>query len=174
MKAVSVLVLVMAVITSCFEGVQGQTVDPVLQGRLSRLEGFLAKQFNPSVGLVGESPDDSITEGYWLLSDNLIAMHVLAQHYPAIAAKINETLKRYEILADGLHEALFGALNQFAPYTPTVKTVEKNTFLVRVEVRSNSTGEFQPDWIRYADLLSYGVLSAYNARNYPLADYYFN
>ncbi len=155
-------------------GVSGQTVDPFLQNHISRLGKFLVKRFNASVGLVRESSDDSITEGYWLLSDNLIAMHVLAQDYPAIAAKINQTLQRHGIFTDGLHEALFGAVIQFPPYTPTVKTVQKNPFLVKVEVRSNSTGEFQPDWIRYADLLSYGALSAYNARNYPLADYYFN
>lgn len=47
-----------------------------LQTRLTRLEDFLVAQFNATVGLVKESPDDPFTREYWLLSDNLIAMHI--------------------------------------------------------------------------------------------------
>jgi hypothetical protein len=150
-----------------------QTSDAALASRLSRLEDFLVGQFNSTVGLVRESPDSEIAPAYWLLSDNLIAMHVLQQDHPTIAAQINRTMQKYEIWTDGLHEALFGDVTSLPPYTPIVKVVENNSFLIEVEVRSNRTGEFQPDWTRYADLLCYGALSAYNSGNYLLADYYF-
>jgi len=88
--------------------VYAQTVDPVLQSRLSRLENFLVNQFNGTVGLVRESPDNSISRDYWLLSDNLIATHVLAQDHPDIARKIAETMHKFGIFTDGMHEALFG------------------------------------------------------------------
>lgn len=145
-----------------------------LQTRLIRLEAFLAAQFNAAVGLVRESPDKPFTWDYWLLSDNLIAKHVLAADYPNITARINQTMQRYGIFTDGLHEALLGGVIQFPPYTPIVKVVEKDSFLVQAEVRSNETGKFQPDWVRYADLLCYGALTTYNTGDYRLADYYFN
>ena len=145
-----------------------------LQSRLIRLEDFLAAQFNGTVGLVKESPDKPFTKDYWLLSDNLIALHVLAADYPNITARINQTMQKYGTFTDGLHEALFGGVIQFPPYTPIAKVVENNSFLVQVEVRSNETGKFQPDWVRYADLLCYGALSAYNTGDYTLANYYFN
>jgi hypothetical protein len=145
-----------------------------LQSRLLTLEVFLAAQFNGTVGLVRESPDKPFTSDYWLLSDNLIATHVLAVDYPNITARINQTMQKYRIFTDGLHEALFGAVIQFPLYTPTVKIVENDSSLVQVEVRSIETGKFQPDWVRYADLLCYGALSAYNSGDYTLANYYFN
>ena len=154
--------------------VYAQPVDSALQSRLLKLENFLVQQFNDTVGLVRESPDDSIMRDYWLFSDNLIAMHVLAQDHPDIAAKINQTLRKYGIFKDGLHEALFGATIPLPPYTPIVKVVENDSFVVKVEVRSNGTGKLQPDWTQYADLLIYAALSAHNARDNQLAIYYFN
>jgi hypothetical protein len=145
-----------------------------LQPRLTMLEDFLMAQFNGTVGLVKESPDNPFVHDYWLLSDNLIATHVLATDHPNVTARINQTMQRYGIFTDGLHEALFGGVIQFPPYTPVVKVVENDSFLVEVEVRSNETGKFQPDWVRYADLLCYGALSAYNSGDYALAYYYFN
>jgi hypothetical protein len=174
LKRIALLVLIIVILIQPSPQVHSQTVNPILNARLSKLQDFLANQFNGSVGLVRESSDDSITRDYWLLSDNLIAMHVLAQDHPDKAAQINQTMHRYGIFTDGLHEALFGAVIQFPPYTPTVEVVENDSILVEVEVRSNQTGKLQPDWLRYADLLCYGALSAYNAGDYSLADYYFN
>ena len=145
-----------------------------LQTRLIRLEDFLAAQFNGTVGLVRESPDTPFTKDYWLLSDNLIATHVLEADYPNMTERINQTMQRYGIFTDGLHEALFGGVIQFPPYTPIVKVVENDSYLVQAEVRSNETGKFQPDWVHYADLLCYGALSTDNTGDYALADYYFN
>ena len=152
---------------------------PAPDPRLLRLESFLANQFNGSVGLVRESPDPPLTRNYWLLSDNLIAMHVLPDpvlgiNYPDKAAQINQTMQKCGYFTDGLHEVLFGSVIQFPPYTPVFKVVENSSFLVEVEVRSNSTGKLQPDWTNYADLLIYGALSAHNAGNDPLAIDYFN
>jgi hypothetical protein len=131
-------------------------------------------QFNSTVGLVRESPDGSLRRNFWLLSDNLIATHVLAKNYPGMAAQINQTLEKFGIYSDGLHEALFGAVIKLPPYTPIVKVVENDSALVEVEVRSNATGQLQPDWTRYADLLIYGALSTHNDGNDQLAIYYFN
>lgn len=144
------------------------------QGRLLRLENFLLAQFNATVGLVRESPDSSISIDYWLLSDNLVAMHVLRQNHSDIAAKINLTLQRYGIFTDGLHEALFGSVIQLPPYTPTTAVVENDSFAVEVEQRSNATGKLQNDWVNYADILIYAALSEHNAGNDQLALYYFN
>jgi hypothetical protein len=151
-----------------------QTDKAAVGNRLSRLESFLVDQFNATVGLVRESPNGSIAQDYWLLSDNLIAMHVLSQHHLDIAAKINETLHKYGVLTDGLHEALFGGIIQLPPYTPVTKVVANNSFLVQVEVRGNESGKLQPDWTEYADLLIYGALSAHNAGDDQLAIYYFS
>ncbi len=144
------------------------------QGRLLRLENFLLAQFNATVGLVRESPDSSISIDYWLLSDNLVAMHVLRQNHSDIATKINSTLQRYGIFTDGLHEALFGGVIQLPPYTPTTAVVENDSFVVEVEQRSNATGKLQNDWVNYADILIYAALSEHSAGNDQLALYYFN
>ncbi len=168
------LIIVIVLIQAAPQQVYSQTGNPPLQSHLLRLEKFLANQFNSTVGLVRESPDGSIGRDFWLLSDNLIARHVLAKDYPSIAAQINQTMRKFGIFADGLHEALFGTVIQLPPYTPTIKVVENDSSLVKVEVRSNSTGKLQPDWTRYADLLVYGALSAHNGGNDQLADYYFS
>jgi hypothetical protein len=154
--------------------VYAQTVDPQLQSRLLRLEGFLVNEFNATVGLVRESPDNSISRDYWLLSDNSIAMHVLAKDHPETAATINQTMQKCGIFTDGLHEALFGATIPLPPYTPIVEAVENDSYVVKVEIRSNGTGKLQPDWTEYADLLIYAALSAHNANDDQLAIYYFN
>ena len=138
-----------------------------------RLENFLVNQFNATVGLVRESPDPSVPTDYWLLSDNLIALHVLAQDHPDIAARINQTMQKFGVFTDGLHEALFGATIPLPPYTPIVKVVWNNSYLVKVEVRNNETGNLQPDWVEYADLLLYAALSDHNAGNDQLAIYDF-
>ena len=77
--------------------VYAQAVDPQLQSHLSKLEDFLVNQFNYTVGLVRESPDKTINRSYWLLSDNLVAMHVLAKDHPEIAARINQTMQKFGI-----------------------------------------------------------------------------
>jgi hypothetical protein len=154
--------------------IYAQTVDPQLQSRLLRLEDFLVNQFNATVGLIRESPDNSINRDYWLLSDNLIAMHVLAKDHSDIVARINQTMQRFGIFTDGLHEALFGATIPLPPYTPIVKAVENDSYVVEVEVRTNETGKLQPDWTEYADLLIYAALSAHNTGDNQLAIYYFN
>ncbi|MGO9644931.1 MAG: hypothetical protein ACLPY5_09315 [Candidatus Bathyarchaeia archaeon] len=168
------IVLLMPLLISREPNVYAQTVDPVLQSRLSRLENFLVNQFNATVGLVRESPDNSISRDYWLLSDNLIATHVLAQDHPDIARKIAETMQKFGIFTDGLHEALFGDTIPVPPYTPIIKIVENDSYVVKVEVRSNETGKLQPDWIEYGDLLLYAALSAHWAGNDELAIYNFN
>ncbi len=154
--------------------VYAQAVDPQLQSHLSKLEDFLVNQFNYTVGLVRESPDKTINRSYWLLSDNLVAMHVLAKDHPEIAARINQTMQKFGIFTDGLHEALFGATIPLPPYTPIVKVVQNDSYVVKVEARSNETGKLQPDWTKYADLSTYAALSAHNAGDDQLAIYYFN
>lgn len=42
-----------------------------------------------------------ITRDYWLLSDNLTAMHVLAKDHPDIAARINQTTQKFGVFIDG-------------------------------------------------------------------------
>lgn len=157
----------------------GQPQNSELKERLTKLEKFLAYQFDDPPGLVRESPDTSINRDYWLLSDNLIAMHILQDpilglNYSEMAAQINQTMHGYGIFTDGLHEALFGDVIQLPPYAPIVRVVENSSFLVRVEVRSNETGDFLADWVKYADVLIYGALSEYNAHDYELAIYYLN
>jgi hypothetical protein len=80
-------------------------------------------------------------------------MHVLQDpilgiDYSDKAAQINQTLHKYGIFTDGLHEALFDATIQLPPYTPIVKVVENRSFVVKVEVRSNLTGTLQQDRVR--------------------------
>lgn len=131
-------------------------------------------QFDPTVGLVRESPDETINRTYWLLSDNLIAAHVLKEDHPDIADQINATLHRYGIFTDGLHEALFGGVIQLPLFTPIVKIVKNESYQVEVEKRSTETGKLQNDWAQYADLLLYAALSKYNERRYTEAVYYFS
>lgn len=142
--------------------------------QLSRLENFLVAQFDTTVGLVRESPDETVNRTYWLLSDNLIAAHVLKNNYRGIADRINATLNSYGIFTDGLHEALFGGVIQLPLYTPIVKSVENESYVVKVEKRSGETGKLQNDWTQYADLLLYAALSKYNQRHFAEAIYYFS
>jgi hypothetical protein len=143
------------------------------QPEMSRLEKFLADQFDRNSGLVRESPDNTINRTYWLLSDNLVAAHVLRTNYPDIAVSINASLHEYGVFEDGLHEALFGGVIRIPPYTPIVGTVHQDP-LILVEERSNATGSLQNDWTLYADLLTYGALSSYNAGHFDDAVYYFS
>jgi hypothetical protein len=151
-----------------------QAVAQPSDTQLSRLENFLMAQFDPTVGLVRESPDETVNRTYWLLSDNLIAAHVLKENHPDVADRINATLNKYGIFTDGLHEALFGGVIQLPLYTPIVKIVENESYVVKVEKRSNQTGKLQNDWTQYADLLLYAALSKYNQRHVTEAIYYFS
>jgi hypothetical protein len=165
------IIIIILTLSAGQSPVYAQTVSPQLIDRLLKLENFLVNQFNTTVGLVRESPDPSIATDYWLLSDNLIAAHVLAENHPDIASRINQTMQKFGIFTDGLHEALFGATIPIPPYTPIVKVVWNNSYVVKVEVRNNDTGKLQPDWVDYADLLVYAALSDHNAGNDQLAIY---
>jgi hypothetical protein len=139
-----------------------------------RLEGFLISQFNSTIGLVRESPDDSINRTYWLLSDNLLASHALKPYHPDIAAQINETLMRFGVFKDGLHEALFGGIIEVPPYTPKETILQKiDSWEIKAELRDKN-GKLMNDWIEYADILIYASLSEHNRGNDGMATYYFN
>ena len=171
MSRIQILILIFTIALTLQPHVAvAQTFDT----QLSRLENFLAAQLDPSVGLVRESPDETVNRTYWLLSDNLIAARVLRDNHPEVAGRINATLHRYGIFTDGLHEALFGGVIQLPLYTPIVKIVTNESYLVKVEMRSNETGKLQNDWTQYADLLLYAALSKYNQRHFAEAIYYFS
>jgi hypothetical protein len=146
-----------------------------LVDKLTMLESFLLNQFDPKVGLLRESPDDSINRTYWLLSDNLLASHALKTYHPDIAARINETLSKFGLWKDGLHEALFGGIIQVPPSTPTEIILESNdSWTIKAEMRNNETGKLMNDWIYYADILIYASLSEHNRGNDGMAAYYLN
>jgi len=139
-----------------------------------KLEDFLVNQFDPEIGLVRESPDASVRPVYWLVSDNLLAMHALKPHRPDIADKINATLHKYGRFKDGLHEALFGEVIQIPPYTPQVTLLENNTrWAIQAEER-NSSGKPMDDWIDYADILLYAALSYHNKDRDEIALHHFD
>jgi len=145
-----------------------------LEERLTAVDNFLLRQFDADAGLVRESPDDSINQTYWLLSDNLLAYHALKPFHPDIAMKINASLQRFGILQDGLHEALFGGIIEVPPYTPQEIILAKNdSWSVKAELRSSKSGKLMNDWTEYADLLIYASLSEHNRGNDVMASYYF-
>jgi len=167
------LVLLIAVLhtpgTACQSG---STIS--LEERLTAVDNFLLRQFDADAGLVRESPDDSINQTYWLLSDNLLAYHALKPFHPDIAMKIEASLQRFGILQDGLHEALFGGVIEVPPYTPQEIILAKNeSWSVKAELRSSKSGKLMNDWTEYADLLIYASLSEHNRGNDLMASYYF-
>ena len=104
---------------------------------------------------------------YWLVSDNLLAMHALEKYCPDIAnqikSKVIELAEEYNLPTDdeGLpisycHEALFGEIIPLPFRTSTNYLLEGH---IITEARD---GETMSDWEQYADLLCYATLSKHN------------
>ena len=136
---------------------------------LRELKNFLISQFNSEVGLIRESPDETINQTYWLMSDNYLAYNALNYTHPELAEKIYQTMLKYERIhhfQDGLHEAIIRDI-QLPPYTPREIIVESNSkYTIMTEVRkANYDAKIMDDWDEYADILLYTSLSFNNQGN---------
>ena len=145
---------------------------------LRQLENFLISQFNSEVGLIRESPDETINQTYWLMGDNYLAYYALNYTHPELAEKIYQTMLKYKHIhhfQDGLHEAIVKDI-QLPPYTPGEIIVERsNEYTIMTEVRkTNYNSKIMDDWDEYADILLYTSLSFNNQGNREKALFYFN
>jgi len=140
-------------------------------GELKKLEAFLLSLYNPEIGLIRESPDSSISQTYWLLSDNFLASLALQAYHPDKAKTINATLTKHGYLRNGIHEVLLGATVKIPVETPRVIEVAKTaSYTIKTEMRD---GKIMNDWIDYADLLCYASISERNTGHKEMAKNYF-
>ena len=172
--ASTVIVLLLMVTTLPIGEAQTKPTSNLVD-KLTMLESFLLNQFDPKVGLLRESPDDSINRTYWLLSDNLLAYHALRPYHPDIAMRIEQTLHKFGLMKDDLHEALFGEVIDLPPHVPQIVTLDRSdTWEIKIEIRTNQTSKLMDDWTDYGDLLIYAALSENNRGNLALGLEYFD
>jgi hypothetical protein len=145
----------MVLVTSFNEWHEGTEIEPSVEYGEEYLDMTKAQKM------------DVRFRAYWLVSDNLLAMHALQEYdletAMEIKSKLIELADKYELPTnnEGLpisycHEALFGEIIPL-PFQTSTKYLLEGTIVT--EVRD---GEMMSDWEQYADLLCYAALSKHN------------
>jgi hypothetical protein len=120
---------------------------------------FLAARFNPSLGLLNESPV-VFPNRYWLTNDNALAAFSLSQlGRSELAATLKSSLQRYGYSTNGLIEVVWGTQVSFPPHTAEQAMIaNQNGEEIWQEFRTG--GKFE-DWREYADLSFLGALNEF-------------
>lgn len=138
-------------------GCQYQTVGKeAVDTSTEKAIAYLHHEYNPTVGLIRESPETA-PDKHWLMTDNWLAAIALDRvNDTEFAAHIYTTLEPYEQLHHGLIEAIVGADIAWPPRTPFQEEVKPGIWL---ETRNQNIME---DWSTYADLALYRALDLHN------------
>jgi hypothetical protein len=155
------LVLSVALLfASAAQAVEPGTNQPIEQisHRIVRGEKFLAELFDPAMNLL---PEFRESKTFWLFHDNYLAAKLLTTSHPALAAKINATLRNYGVTNSGKIEILFDeapAALPFRAYNLTnVALIDGKQ--IRTEV---VTTNVLRGWENYADLLLLAAIAQVN------------
>lgn len=119
---------------------------------------FLADMMDDELGLLPEFRGAKV---YWLYHDNYLAAKVLADTHPAIARRIQDSIRREGISKSGKIEILFGESDRPLPFrqyqlTDVRRAGEK---LIRTEI---VTPKILKGWEKYADLLLFASIAETN------------
>jgi hypothetical protein len=77
---------------------------------------FLNARFNPTLGLLNESPQVA-PDKYWLTNDNALAAFTFSKlGQPELSAVINTSMRNYGYNSNGLIEVIWGTPVSFPPY----------------------------------------------------------
>ena len=183
---ISILLLVCGVVFQPAFTLSSQDITEedrrVYAGRLQLAADFLKANFNETLKLVCESPDNSeFSRTYWLVSDNLYTSYALQPYYPNTARKIDFQLRNvWNYNEDALHGILFN--HRLAPipiYGTEAVIIEEGPdndgdgnpdFLIKTERLTSET----LDVYDYADRLYYQALAAAFHGNLDQANQYLN
>lgn len=129
---------------------------------------FLLARYDPTVGLLNESPETA-SDRYWLLTDNRLAAWALAATgHAADASTLHRTIDTFAPSAEhGVIESIAGVVVHWPPRTPVQNKIAPGIWL---ETRS---GDEMLDWSDYADLTLYAAINAANqGQNETARDHY--
>ncbi len=138
-----------------------KATDNDVAGRIGRGEGFLTNLFDTSLQLL---PEYKGSRTYWLLHDNYLAAHLLAESHPELSQCIRSSIAKFGVTNSGKIEILFDEAKQpllFRTYLLTNVAVI-NGKSIRTEL---VTSNILAGWEQYADLLLLGAIA--QARSAP-------
>jgi hypothetical protein len=134
--------------------------SPVLCPSVQRGLAFLTARYNPTVGLLNESPIVAPNK-YWLTNDNALAAYAFARlGQLEMSATLQSSLQRYGHDSNGLIEAVWGLPVSFPPYAARQEMLSK---VVTDEIwqEFHDGGPRLEDWAEYSDLGFLGALNEY-------------
>ncbi|MGC8717183.1 MAG: hypothetical protein ACP5RW_04215 [bacterium] len=130
---------------------------------LSKALQFLTFMYEPKVGLLREYWG---AKRYWIYNDNYLAYKILSKYkeYSAITSGIEESIKDYKASLDGNGrlEVLFG---KNTPFPPKVGKAFYLDYRDGYEIFTEYAENPPSDWEQYGDLLLYGVIDRFKAKD---------
>ena len=154
-----VLLLSLVAILTVQCGVIRPTPDPEVCAAVDRGLAFLKARYNPTLGLLNESPT-AAPHTYWLTNDNAVAAYVFDHLGQAeLGTALHASLQRYGFETNGLIEVLWGVPVTFPPYVARqvlIATVGEDEIWQEFHIN----GDRFEDWAGYADLSFWGALNA--------------
>lgn len=121
---------------------------------------FLRARYNPTIGLLNESPEVA-PHHFWLSNDNALAAFTFDQLGDVeMSATLAKSILRYGSRSNGLIEVLWGETVDFPPYVADVKNIAQLGDDVVLQEMHTSGTRFE-DWREYADLCFWGALNNY-------------
>ena len=118
---------------------------------------FLVNQYNPTVGLLRESPEVA-PHKYWLTNDNALAACAFSKlGKPDMGQTLAASMQRYGFATNGLIEVVWGAPIAWPPH------VERQVLISKIEQYEiwqefHDSGPRFEDWQEYANLALLGAL----------------
>ncbi|MBK8046567.1 MAG: hypothetical protein IPK16_05225 [Anaerolineales bacterium] len=157
----AVLFVVVLMVAACSPTSSSSTQQPptptpvAFQPTLGRALSFLARRYDPGVGLLRENVTSTT---HWLAPDNLLARQVFAvANADELDAKVGTALTERAATQNGLLETLAGVTVSWPPHT----LVESEVAPGVKEAAYTGEGVIE-EWRQSSDLLFYGALNAWN------------
>jgi hypothetical protein len=121
---------------------------------------FLKDRYNPSLGLLNESPHVA-PNTYWLTNDNALAAYALAQlGQTDLSAALDASLQSFGFPTNGLVEVIWGLPISFPPYVSR-KVMISQAGPNQVWQEFHDQGSRFEDWAEYSDLSLLGALNSH-------------
>lgn len=122
---------------------------------------FLQKQYNPSIGLLRESPMVA-PHRYWLTTDNALAAYALSKsNQREMARALMSSLRRYGYAMNGLIEVIWAVPIQWPPRTERAEMITQIGDEQIWQEHHDTEARFE-DWAEYTNLALLGALNEYH------------
>lgn len=129
---------------------------------------FLLKQYNPSIGLLRESPMVA-PHRYWLTTDNALAAYALSKfNQREMSRMLMSSLQRYGYATNGLIEVIWAVPIQWPPRTERAEMITQIGDEQIWQEHHDTEARFE-DWAEYTNLALLGALNEYHRGNTDLA-----